>query len=316
MRFSAFARFGFLAFAGKPPVSEVIYHSLRSAMGGEENLGEDRDSGPLSAKLYATAMSLGTVQRTIDRVNRERVPRLSDEFLARHELAYQVTPPALATKDERRAELALAERLSLGCAPDVLEGALQELLGSRLIAIRVAGALEFAVTPAGWDGAAGPGAWKRPDTKAKWRQLAARVWPGVDAVQTTDIGMRSDDFVAGEVCVVDPGVSGIQEQVTLSQSGGNLVATFARPHDAGALITTEPWPVGQTTSRHVLIVVDHATAISTDWRRRIAVLLAKMLRAVDTWDVVEESVPGTIGPFRVGEGMIGITPIGTLPTVP
>jgi hypothetical protein len=315
MKFSAFAPFGHFRFSGKPPVGQTIYGAMRESMGGDENLGDDSFTGPICGEMFATAMALAVVQRTVDRVNLERVPHTSNELIARHERDFRIVVPAGATMEDRRAALETAELLARGCDSVTVQDALSDLLGSALIAVRVAGPTEYVVSPANWD-TTGPGNWKKAGKESKWRQLTASVDPGSYAITSTDLN-GGGAFIGGDVAVIDPGLSGIQEKVTIVGSGGSTVtATFVRHHDVGANITTEPWPWAQTTSRHVLVVVTAAISHSTAWRKKIAALLGKMLRAVDTWDVVEESAPGLLGPFTVGVGMIGITPIVQMTTVP
>lgn len=313
MHFSAFSRFGHLRFSGKQPVAQTIYESMREALGGDENLGEDLFSGPKCGELYATAMALAGAQRTIDRVNRERIPHTASEMLARHERDYRINVPPGATEEERRAALETAELLAQGCAAHVVQAALSALLGTGLIAVRTPDSTEYVVSPADWD-TTGQGVWKKPDVVAKWRQLDVQVDPGLQTIISTDIN-GGGEFIAGEVVIVDPGIEGIQEKVTVAPWGlGLVVATFVRSHEVGANITTEPWPWAQTSSRHILVVVTSTIARSTAWRKKIATLLGKMLRDVDCWSVVEEYSAGVLGPFYPGEGIPGITIVGTIPT--
>ena len=311
MRFSAFARFGHLRFTGKPPVGRVIYDSMRVALGGEENL-PDSFEGPIAGDLFATAMALACAQRTVEMVKAERTPHTSHELIEWHERDYKVPVPSSATMDERRSALRAASLLSQGCSDAALTAALTELLGADLIKVRTLDSTEYVVTPANWDSPAGPGAWKRPNMIAKWRRLTHAAPVGLSQVSSVALHPDGDPFVAGDVVVADPGVLGLQERTVIEAWFPPTVrAVFTRPHEAGALITTEPWPAGQTTSRLVLVVVTSATLAV---RKRVAALLQKMLRAVDRWEVVEESAPGVLGPFMVGVGKIGITPIGPIPT--
>lgn len=315
MLFSAFARFGHFRFTGKPPVGQVIYRSLREALGAGENLGEDTFTGPMAGKLFATAMALSNVQRTIDRVNRERIPHTAEQMLEQHEGDYRITPPAASTRDDRRATLAVAERLGLGCQPDVLQTALSELLGADLIAIRQPDDTEYVVWPSNWD-TTGPGLWKRPDLVAKWFALTASVAPGLATLAVEQIGPTTEPLRGGEEVIIDPGILGIEERVTLAAVGSAVTATFARAHDVGAIVTTEPWPVAASSSRHLLIVVTPTISRSRAWRKRSAGVLNKILRAVDRYSLVEEYSPGVLGPFIPGEGIPGITPLVEIPTVP
>lgn len=319
MRFSSFAPFGHFAFTAKPPVGETVYGSMRAALGGDENLGEDSFSGPMCAHLYSTAMALADALRAVEKVRLEQVPHTSERRLEEHEGNYLVIPERDASRDDRREEMKRAELLSDGCTPANLMSALTSLIGSALISIRTHDSTEFVVAPTGWDGA-GLGTWKPANMQSKWRELTADVWPGLSTVTSTNLLRDGDAFIAGDVVIVDPGKLGIQESVTLTSSGPAVAGTFARHHAAGAVITTEPFPFATTSSRVVMVVVTAAVAESREWQRKIGNLLRKLLRAVDRWYIVEETVAGTIGPFYpdvagVTPGIPGMTPLIAITSV-
>lgn len=309
MEFSAFTGFGHLEFSSERPVGERIYENLRAAMGGDIALGEDSFEGPMAGKLFATAMALANVQRSIDHVNQESRPGLSDELLEVHETDYQVTPPVGATKDERRAVLAAKVQVAEGCPSTVVDAALSDLLGSHLIAVRRYNENDYTVYPADWD-TTGPGLWKDAEraTIAKTHRLSADVAIGTSTITVEELS--GDAFVGGETAIIDAGEYGIEESVTiLSDGAGNLSAVFAHGHEAGALMTTSDYPRAASTARHLLIVTDSTVARSRAWRVKIADLLELMLRAIDSWSVVEEYTTGQLGPFIPGEGIPGITPL-------
>jgi hypothetical protein len=320
MRFSSFARFGHFRFGGKPPVGQVIYGSLRDSLGGDENLGVDTLATAMSGSMFAKAMAVANAQLAVCRLNAERVPHTSDQLLEMHERDYRVVPPVGATDDERRAALEQAEILSRGCNDSAISDALTSLLGTALIAIRTHGSAEFVVAPSTW--ATTPGTWKRAGIIPKWHALTAPIIsPGSQAFSSASILPDTAAFVAGEVVIVDPGKIGIQEPITLAASGSAVHANFVRPHEVGAIITTEPWPYAVTSSRHILIVTTAAVARSPSWRRKVAVVMRKIARAVDSWSLVDETVAGTLGPFYpdvagVSAGIPGVTPLLSITTVP
>jgi hypothetical protein len=306
MRFSAFSRFGFLRFSSRPPISQTIYEGLREGLGGNAVLGDDSFDGPLAAKLFATSMVIGAAQRSIDHVNAEARPSTSTELIADHEKDYWITPPTMATLAERRAALAEAELIAQGNSASVVNAALEALLGDRLIAIRHFGEGEAVASPSDWD-TIGPGLWKPAGSIGKTHRLATTVGSGTSPFSLTLID--GDPIIGGEEAIIDPGKLGIEERIVTADTIGQLFATFARPHEAGALISTKPWPRVTSTARHLLIVVDSDTAVSARWRRAVAKLLKKILKSTERWSLVAEASPGTLGPFVPGSGIPGVTPL-------
>lgn len=314
MHFSAFAPFGMLRFSSKRPVAQVMFESLRQAMGGDENTRSDF-AGPLIAHLYAQAMATARVQRAIDRVNANRVPHTSEEAIELHERDYRIVVPSGATYDERRATLQAAELLAQGCTIDVVETALGALLGDDLIGIRTHTYDEVTTSPSSW--ALPPASWKLPRVASKWYRLNGPIIdPGSYAMGCTGLTADTPPLVSGDVITVDPGKLGIQETVTTTASGSTVVATFALTHEADALVTTAPWPTMNSTARHVLIVVTSSVARSKAWRRKVGALCKRMLRATDRWSLVEETSTDTLGPFIPGAGIPGVTVLTEIPTVP
>lgn len=314
MHFSAFAPFGMLRFSSKRPVAQVMFESLRQSIGGDENTRADF-AGPMIAHLYATAMALARVQRGVDRVNANRTPHTSEEAIELHERDYRIVVPSGATYDERRATLEAAELLAQGCTIDVVEAALLALLGTDLIGVRTHTSAEVTISPSSW--ALPPASWKLPRVASKWYRLSGPVVdPGSYTLGCVGLTGDTPPIVAGDVITVDPGLLGIQETVTTTASGSNVVATFARTHEADALVTTAPWPTMNSTARHVLIVVTSSVARSKAWRRKVGALCKRMLRASDRWLLVEETSTGALGPFIAGAGIPGVTVLTEIPTVP
>jgi hypothetical protein len=318
MRFSCFSRFGHYRFSGKRPAAQAIFYGLRDALGGTENLGDHHLTGPMAGSLFAKAFATANAQRAVDQFTREQTPHTSEHYLEMHERDYLIVPPASATRDERRSALLAAELLSLGCNDSALQDALSTLLGSALVAVRTHDSTEFVIAPADW-ATTGPGTWKPASIIAKWHRLTAAIGaPGLQSFSSTSIHDDATVLTGGDVIVIDPGKFGIQEKVTITSTGQG---TFVRAHEVGALVTTEPFPFATTSSRHILIVTTTAVATSTAWRRRVAVVMNKLARAVDCWSLVDETVAGTLGPFYpdvvgVSPGIPGVTPLISIPTVP
>lgn len=319
--FSAFARFGHLRFSAKKTEAQIIYERMVAAVGGEEMVadgGYGIDTA-LHARIYAHAMALATAKRNFDRVLGNENPTTSVELLSYHERDYGLAPLPEDTDDQRRAALEVAQRVAEGCRHDVLHGAMSELLGDDLVAVRLLDATEYTVYPSNWSTpATRPGTWKRSDVVAKRRTLDASVSTiGESTVATTYLGGSSEMFAIGDTLVVEPGLVGRQEAATVSGvTGDSFTANFTKPHPAGSIVSTEPWPTAASSSRNVIIVATSAVARSSAWRKKVGARLRGLLRVVDSWELVEEYSAGQLGPFIPGEGIPGVTPVVQLSTTP
>jgi hypothetical protein len=325
-RFSAFTPFGHLAFSARKPKAQAIFEGMRSALGGEENCTLAFDNSHAAATLYARARAIATADLTLTRARTNMRPSRSLEALPTHERDFGVVRQPGASDDQRRAALAAAELLPNGASETNTRDALAALLGSDFIALRYLLDGEFSVSPGSWYLPVW-GNWAPPWTAQKWHRLTANIDdpgaslipPETSVVHTEYVAGSEDPFVTGEILTIEPGVAGLTEvvEVTAGASGGSsFSAAFLRGHAAGALVTSTPWPNATTTSRYVLVVCTSAAARSVAVRDRVAGLARKIGRATEMWAVVEETTPGTLGPFKVGEGLIGITPIGALATIP
>jgi hypothetical protein len=93
-----------------------------------------------------------------------------------------------------------------------------------------------------------------------------------------------------------------------------IYATFNHPHTAGVIFTNTPFPLWMSTKRFNLVVVDASVATDPETRRKIHELLGRMVRAVSTWNIVQEDPlnPGFTGTFKVGLGPLGSQTIGSV----
>lgn len=123
---------------------------------------------------------------------------------------------------------------------------------------------------------------------------------------------------AGDVLTVDSGNLGLAEKVTVVEVEGTgedrvFRAIFTKPHSAGALATTGTQPIWTSSKRHMLIVVDAATAVDPALVARVHAFMKQISRAPTTWAIVQPTTPGatTVGPFKIGS-TTG-SPLGAVP---
>ena len=123
----------------------------------------------------------------------------------------------------------------------------------------------------------------------------------------------------GDVLTVQGEVTSVAEQVTVlaiassppagsnASDGACFQAAFTKPHDAGASVTTGPFPFWWSTQRQVWIVVSSTAANDPSARRRINEFMRKVSRGVTQWAIVEPAstsgVGGTVGPLTVNGAM-------------
>lgn len=160
-------------------------------------------------------------------------------------------------------------------------------------------------------------------------------WPTTPGATVVDGGVTwtcidtiAPALFAGEPVVMDPGNTSQMERVTVAAfsttppPGSNTTpgylyfqATFNKSHDVGSPMTTGHVPYWWSTQRLNYAVLTAAGATDAPTRAKVDAILAKILRGVSTWAIVQPSsttlTGGTLGPLSAGLPM-GTTPIGTL----
>jgi len=133
-------------------------------------------------------------------------------------------------------------------------------------------------------------------------------------------------LVVGDKVCVDAGNTSQQEVVTVTvvanvaPMGGNATpgylyfhAAFTKSHDVGATVTTGQQPYWWSTQRLNLVVLAAAPSVDRPTRARVDTVMAKILRVVSQWAIVQPASTtangGTVGPLTVGSPM-GTTTIG------
>ncbi len=125
-------------------------------------------------------------------------------------------------------------------------------------------------------------------------------------------------LTAGDVVVIEPENPDRAERVTLADafdSDGSgpyfLQLTPTNPHAAGVSILRAPFPMWAGSKRHSLVILAEADAEDPETRRLAQWLMERYARGTSTWDIAGANVGDlTAGPFTVGGGKLGVTPIG------
>ena len=330
--FSAFTKFGNGAsFSGAPSHGERFYRMLLSLIGEQSYSTEEGTR--MRAWCYAWAMHLARIRYTLEHAGYQLDPLKIVEMLALREGEYGLVPGPNDGMDARRAALAARMLAQKGGDFNNIKNALLTLLGDsfvQYIVTQYAGTVLYPanigdqpmnlVTPT-----------RQPKllslTNAISTGLGAPQWVAYEAIDipaVPDASAQPKDVFIGETYTIDPGDNLRMETITVLDVQGagpgslQLRATFNNPHTAGVTFTNMPFPLWVSTKRFNLVVVDAIAAADPETRRKIDELLARMVRAVSTWNIVQEDPlnPGFTGTFTVGVGPLGYQTIGSVAIPP
>ncbi len=327
-RFSAFTRYGHLAFSGAPSAPERIYRSLRAAYFDPRSGVAAIDVTPGTyheAKLYARAMALASAEASLKRAGNQGNPAKATEGLPHWERTYRLAPAPDATLDARRAEASARRKISRGNRWEAITDALEQILGDDLISVRAITVDEAATWPS--SPGDGPGVYQRPEQPAKTIRLLEPVTtvaaPSTVAYEPWDANDSGLVLNAGDQLCIQPEVLEQAEKVTVSavdlaSDPLLLTATFENAHDEGSFATTGDTPLWWSTTGHLLIVVTSEAALDVDTLARVDNELMRRTKAGTTWSIVEPSTPGaeTVGPFTLGSSPLGAVTVGEIPIEP
>lgn len=323
-RFSLFTPFGHLRFSRVPAIGKRLF-DLGAAALGDGRPGTyaitRANNGRTFAWLYAWAMTAGTVYLLQKRAGRQWDPARATDLLELQERERGSIPQAGWTVDQRQAQLARMRRLIQDVSANGLTGAMTELLGDAFLAY-VPTAIADVVN---WPTSLGdsPMLLAEPTLPRRVATLTSSIATvGVSTI--ANYGEREPGIewtlTAGDVVVIEPENPDRAERVTLADafdSDGSgpyfLQFTPTKPHAAGVSILRAPFPMWSGSKRHSLVVLSEAMAEDPETRRLAQWLMERYARATSTWDLAGAN-PGdlTAGPFTVGGGKIGITPLGEI----
>ena len=321
-RFSMFTPFGHLRFSRVPSIGKRLF-DLGAAALGDNRPGtyaiRRADNGRTFAWLYAWAMTAGTVYLLEERAGRQWDPARVTDLLELQERERGSIPQAGWTIAQRRAQLSRMRRLIQDVSANGLSGAMAELLGAAFLAY-VPTAKADAVN---WPTALGdsPMLLALPSLQRRVATLTSPI-ATVGAPVTVNYAERVTgaewQLTAGDTVVIEPENPDRAERVTLADafdSDGSgpyyLRFTPTKPHGAGVSILRGPFPMWTGSKRHSLVVLSHADAEDPEVRRLAQWLMERYARASSTWDLAGANEGDlAAGPFTVGGGKLGITPIG------
>jgi len=305
-QWSNFAPFGEFAFSGTDSESEKIYNAQTKALGPafEGAVGE--------AETYADSMCFGAARLQLQAAGAQDDPTQVSYLIDALESDWRVFSAPGATIGERRAALAFAMASATGSFTAAVTAGLTVLLGSLFVHFRpmdrdildeVSSNTTFPIhsPPVG--------------TAIKSIVITTAIMPGVLTVNYTRVIDDGNGIFPGEQVVVNPGVNGMEDVVEVTASTPTtFTATFTLPQDANIPARTGPYTRWTSNQRHSLVVVDESVLTNNTLLVRTHEYMRRVMPSVSTWIVCAETIPGVVGPFTVGQGLIGQTPLGEDPS--
>lgn len=309
---SDFEPFGLLEFSGQEPLAKRIYDSLR------ESLGEAFHGPSQDAETYADAMCLAVAQLQMDLAAAQDDPNQVNYLLPDIERDYKVLVPYGATIEDRRIELLAAQAAASGSLESAIQTGLSAIFGSSLVGWRF-----MRLDPTDVDSevklVTDSPIFVPPNTPVKVIEFTETIMPGEQTVPYTWITDRRD-IAPNDRFTLDCVAYASHEAVEVSGVGVNdddidtITATFTKPHNPGTLATTALQPFWSSTKCHCIVGVADVALTNPTLISRAHKFLRKALPATSTWAFVHTNgnpLGEETGPFTVGYGLIGNTPIST-----
>lgn len=321
-RFSIFTPLGHLRFSRLPAIGKRLF-DLGAASLGDSRPGtpkiERANNGFVFAWLYAWSMTLGSVYLLQERAGQQWDPERVTDLLELQERERGSIPQAGWTVGQRRAQLARMRRLIQDISANGVRNALAALLGGAFLAY-VPTAKDDAVN---WPVTLGdsPMLLALPSLQRRVATLTstiASVGSPVTATYTERATGAEWRLSAGDEVVIEPENPDRAERVTLTaafDTDGSapyyLTFTPTKPHATGVCILRAPFPFWAGSKRHSLVILSAEGAEDAESRRLAQWLMERYARATSTWDIAGANDDGvSAGPFTVGGGKLGVTPIG------
>jgi hypothetical protein len=334
MNTSSFSFAGVLELSTRQSPHFRIFHALKEAQGKSFV-----DGGVQESELYAEAVLAGSVVACAASIDAQQDPLQATWGLPALEKAYEVHSEFGASLPARQDSVALWMKLPRNSTTRDIATWLEEYLGDDFVGLWLPDPDDVVNFPANFMDS--PMMFRPPTHERKNIRL-------IDAVVTTGSSVtvryaplieedaeyaldpNADDpetevpvvaLLAGEELVIDCADFSRCERITIEEVGffasageqwRTFTATFTGVHDWEAPGTTYHFPFWETTAQAVAVVVKPSVMSNPRKTKDINRFLRTAFRHDTTWTIAEETNPGQAGPFKVAEGKIGITPIGTI----
>lgn len=315
MSWGAFASWSELM-SGGVPLARRIYDAIWSNLTNGGRTPNYSKGGYTDAKVYAWSMALARWLRTARRLDAQISPDTVLELLAEREFEHGLVVPAHATIAQRRRALKLAMLAPGDGTQASLRQGLQQLLGASFVNLRRLAAGSLVNAPA--TPATGPGLFTEPTRPRKLFRLLDNIssTSGTFAYLHLDgtVPTADDGLAYGDRFVLEPEHNVLRERVrTFQVDYAPGLATFSvsgltalqKPHHAGALLSTQPFPFWVSTRAHWIVQLTPAAAANRETTRLVHGWMHRAARATATWEI-----QGSTGPFLLNSSPLGTTPLG------
>jgi hypothetical protein len=311
---SAFTPMGVLRMSSAPSEVEKIYRSLVASLGEKDDNYSTEPGSRMDAWCYAMARCLGVVRLTLIHAGKQIEADCVTEFMGDRELEWRIVPGPFDTLIQRRNTLASRKVLPRGARREAVIDAATKLLGSNFVWYRTTKPSEIVTWPV--SAGAQPQNFQLPTVPRKLLQITQPVDFNLGQPQAVNYAIFDEGEsvpIVNDVLVVDPADYNRAERVTVTAvSPGTFTATFNEPHNPNTLATTSPFPAWVSTQRFNMVILSAAAAIDPETRRKLHELAERIFRGISTWGIVQQTGPGTAGPFEIGISPLGATPLGTI----
>jgi hypothetical protein len=314
-KFSIFTPLGHLKFSSAKPLGQQLFETGKAGFGTSFKI--ERGSR-VFAWLYAWSMSLATLKVRLDRAGKQWDPRFVYEYIDEYEGDRGIVPRPGQSFAERREELVWRRKLLPKPTRANVENMFHERIGAAFLAFLPTSKADVV----NWPESLGesPMLLARANlpralakTKAPIASPGSQQWVFYERHSSgVEWELRDRDVV-----VIEPEVPDRAERVTVlaitagDEAGYSIRVLPTKAHPAGATIARAPLPIWTGTKRRSLVVLSAEGAEDPEIRRRAHEVLERMLRATSTWDLAGANEDGeSAGPFTVGGGKLGVTPIG------
>lgn len=310
MAFDAFTRFP-RAFSGRPALARRVYDAMRRSLGPSFN--QSFDDSRVQARLYAQAMGIANALRTLERVKKNAIALSSTDLLSNLESMYGIIPKPGSTFRERRNRLHARMQLLRGSRYEAIQDIMRSILGNDFLEWSFATVDTLVRFPDTSAEAALVGNYVPPGTQARILRVLAPILPGTRTVAVEELTPPLDGapppvgmtFLADPAHKVRREASRIDDsEITEDGKITSVTADFVNPHDEGVLLTTQHFPTWRSNAHRHVFVVSESAAVDLERRRAVGEELSRAMKSVAMWHIVDPNE------FTVGEGLLGITPLG------
>lgn len=327
MKYSLFTPKGLYANEGGKPLAEAIHETALKlfAKYGARNGSFKTDPGStVDLVAFTIAITFARIAASLGKVDGERFALGAYYLLAQLEAEHGLSPGADDTLKTRRAALAAAKRAPQGNAPAPLQQQLADELGDAFLGLYTPTASSAVVWPADLGDA--PQLLAAESIERKIVRITGAVSTGLGASQAVQYTRIDPDpgsghtLTVGDRLVVEPEILGRAEVVTVEAVGTDgdaltFTATFNEAHEPGCVAAQMPFPAWTSSQKSLLVALSANGAVDPVARGKADKLLGRILSGVTTWALCPTSGAGTIGPWTIGDpllGQIGRNPIGTI----